>query len=159
MTGQISAAGGVTVEIGTANTLGTATMLADFEADSYIEISEVEDGGQLGDESASITFTGLKDGRVKKLKGPRDAGTLALVCGALPNDPGQDAAVAAQLTKFDYNFRITLNDALELGGTGTVLYFFAQVMGDRRNIGNVSNVVKRTFNLGVNSAIFEVAAT
>ena len=156
MTGQISTAGGVTFEIGTTNIGHT---LLEFEADSYVEVSEVEDGGQVGDESAAINFTALKDGRVQKLKGPRDAGTMAVVCGALPSDPGQDAMVAAEATKFDYNFRVTLNDALEIGGTGTVLYFYGKVMSKRRNIGNVSNVVKYMFNIGVNSAIYEVPAT
>ncbi len=154
--GIITTAGGVTVEVGT--TVECIT-LADYEADSYVEVAEVEDAGQIGDESATITFTALKDGRVQKLKGPRDAGTVALVCGALPNDPGQDALVAAEATIYNYNFRVTLNDALELGGTGTVLYFSAKVMSKRRNIGNVSNVVKYTFNLGINTAILEVPAT
>lgn len=152
----INTAGGSRLFIGT--TAGTAS-LPDFEADSYIEVEEVEDAGQVGDESAAVNFTALKDGRVQKLKGPRDAGTMAVICGDLASDPGQDAMIAAEAQPFDYNFKVMLNDALTLSGTPTILYFKAKVMSQRRNIGNVTNVVKRAFNLGVNSAIFEVAAT
>lgn len=152
----INTAGGVRLFIGSAPASAT---LPDFEADSYVEIGEVEDAGQVGDESAQITFTSLKDSRVRKLKGPRDAGTMTVVCGADTTDEGQDALIAAEATVFDYNFKVMLNDQLTLSGVPTTLYFAAKVMSKRRNIGNVSNVVRYTFNLGVNSAIFEVNAT
>jgi hypothetical protein len=32
-------------------------------------------------------------------------------------------------------------------------------MSKRRNVGNVSNIVKYTFNVAINTAILEVAAT
>lgn len=153
---------GVNTAAGSRLFIGTtapATDEASFEADSYIEVEEVEDAGQVGDESAAVNFTALKDSRVQKFKGPRDAGTMAVVCGDSAGDPGQDAMIAAEGTKFDYNFKVMLNDALTLSGTPTILYFRAKVMSQRRNIGQVNNVVKRAFNLGVNSAIVEVAAT
>lgn len=152
----INTAGGSRLFIGTTS---VAVTLADYEGDSYIEVEEVEDAGQVGDESTSISFTALKDGRVQKLKGPRDAGTMAIVCGDSSGDAGQDAMIAAEAQPFNYNFKVMLNDALELGGEPTTLYFSAMVMSQRRNIGNVSNVVKRAFNLGVNTAILEVPAT
>jgi hypothetical protein len=153
---SVNPAGGARVFIGTTN---IAANLGQFEADSYIEIEEVEDGGQVGDESAAITFTALKDGRVRKFKGPRDAGTLALVVGKDALDEGQAALIAAEGQKFDYNFKIMLNDQITLGGTPTILYFYAKVMSKRDNVGNVSNVVKTTFNLGVNSPITSVDPT
>lgn len=152
----INTAGGSRLFIGTT---APATDAASFEADSYVEIEEVEDAGQVGDESQAVNFTALKDGRVQKLKGPRDAGTMAVVCGDSAGDPGQDALIAAEAQPFDYNFKVMLNDALTLSGTPTILYFRGKVMSQRRNIGNVTNVVKRSFNLGVNSAITEIAAT
>lgn len=152
----VNTAGGSRLFIGT--TLD-ATTLVEFQGDSYIEVGEVEDAGQVGDESAPITFTTLKDGRVRKFKGPRDAGTMTVVCGADSSDEGQAAMIAAEGTIFDYNFMVTLNDMLTLNGDPTTLFFRAKVMGKRRNIGNVSNVVKYNFNLGVDSAILEVAAT
>jgi hypothetical protein len=157
----ISTAGGVLLAIGPYIDLNPEAppSLATYEAQSYLNIGEVEDGGQVGDESSVINFTSLQDARVRKFKGPRDAGTMAIVCGADSTDEGQQELINAEQTKWDYYFRVILNDQMTLSGHGTTLYFCAKVMGDRRNIGNVMNVIKRTFNLGVNTAITEVLAT
>lgn len=152
----VNTAGGSRFFIGTT---GDAESLLDYEADSYIEVGEVEDMGQLGDESAEITFTALSDARVRKFKGARDAGTMAIVCGSDTSDAGQDAMVTAEASSFDYNFKVMLNDQVTIGGTPTVQYFSGKVMSKRRNIGNVGNVVRYNFNVGVNTVILEVPAT
>jgi hypothetical protein len=153
----VNTAGGVKFYIGTTQ---DCTTLAEFQADSYIEVGEVEDAGQVGDESGEITFTALSDARTRKFKGPRDAGTMQIVCGADSSDEGQDAMVAAEADdNFDYNFRVDLSDELTVGGTPTSLYFRGKVMSKRRNIGNVGNIVRYNFNVGVNTAIVESAAT
>lgn len=156
MSGGVNPAGGVLIAIGSTV---VCTDLAEYQADSYVNIGFVEDGGQFGDESKPIEFTALSDARVEKFKGPRDAGTMSLVCGDDPTDPGQGIVEAAQLQKFNYNFRVTLNDAVTLSGDPSTHYFAAKVMGERRNVGNVMNIVKRTFNLAINSAIFETLPT
>jgi hypothetical protein len=158
---MISTAGGVTLAIGGAVVLDPLNppILSDYTSESYVEIDEVEDGGQVGDESSSITFTSLLDGRVRKLKGPRDAGTMAVVVGRDGTDEGQSALQAAETTVYDYFFRVVFNDPATVGGDPTTYYFCAKVMGERTNIGNVSNVIKQTFNLGVNTAITVVAPT
>lgn len=157
----INTAHGVDIAIGPVITIHPLNppILSDYEGLSYISLGEVEDGGQVGDESTAVTFTALADGRTRKLKGPRDAGTMAIVCGADTTDEGQDAFVAAEATIFDYAIQVTLNDQVTLSGMPTVLYFAGKVMSKRRNIGNVSNVVRYTFNLAVNTAILEIAAT
>lgn len=136
-----------------------AALLADFQADSYIEVGEVEDGGEFGDQSETINFTSLSDGRVRKFKGPRDAGTMNIVVGDDPTDVGQDALVAAEAQIQDYNFKIVLNDAASLGGSGSEHYFYAKVMSKRQNLGQANNIVRRTFALGINSPIVEVDPT
>jgi hypothetical protein len=82
---------------------------------------------------------------------------MAIVCGADSLDAGQLALAAAEGTKLNYNFKVSLADQRTISGQPTYLYFSAMVMGDRRNIGNVSNIIKRTYNLGVNTAILETA--
>jgi hypothetical protein len=153
----INAAAGTRVFIG-----GTTTDMDEsqgtFEADSYVEIEEVESIGDFGDAAESVPFTSLSDNRVRKLKGPRDAGTCALVVGDFPGDAGQTALVAAEATAFDYRFKVIGNDALTLGGDGSVSYFAAKVMGKKKSVGAANNVVRRTFDLGINSDILEVAA-
>lgn len=156
---MINTANGVQVWIGSPNLNPSVTNLGQFEADTYIEVGEVEDAGQFGDQSSTVTFTSLKDGRTRKLKGPRDAGDMTLVVGNDMTDAGQEALVAAEAQRYAYNVMVVLNDAISLSGNGSVLYFAAKVMSDRLNVGNVSNVVKENFILAIDTAIFRVPPT
>lgn len=149
---SVNTAAGARIFIGSANS-NRESVLADYQADSYIEVGEVEDGGEFGDDSERINFTALSDGRTRKFKGPRDAGEMNLVVGDDMTDEGQIALEAAEATSFDYNIRVELNDALTLGGQNSSHYFIAKVFSKKRNVGQANNVVRRTFALGINSAI------
>ena len=140
-------------------TTANAQTLANFQADTYTEVGEVEDLGEFGDEAEEITFTALADRRVRKFKGSFNAGTVSVQCGSDPRDLGQAAMITALSSDLDYNFKIELNDAITLSGTPTTLFFRGKVMSKRRNVGNVSNIVRQTYNVGVNSAILEQAST
>lgn len=129
------------------------TVLADYVADSYIEVGEIEDMGEFGDEAEIVPFTSLQDGRTRKFKGSRDAGTMTLVVGDDMLDEGQVALEAAEAESLNYNFYVELNDAVTIGGTNSKHYFIAMVTSKRRNVGNANNIVRRNFALGVNSAI------
>ena len=133
--------------------------LAEFEADSYIEIGEAENLGEYGDESEVVPFASLNDGRTRKFKGTRDAGTLPLVVGHDPSDEGQLAVVAAEASPLDYNFKVVGNDAVTLAGDGSVDYFYGKVLGKRKNVGDVNNVVRSNFSVAVNSRIVTREAT
>lgn len=145
-----------TISIGTTT---SATNQSQFEADTYTAVGEVEDLGEFGDQASEVTFTALNNRRVRKFKGSFDAGTLTCVCGKDTADIGQDAMIAAFASDFDYNFRVILNDKLTTSGTGTTLYFRGKVMSKQDNVGAVDNIVRQTFNIGINSAIIEVPAT
>ncbi|ASP70367.1 iron ABC transporter substrate-binding protein [Sinorhizobium meliloti] len=135
---------------------GDAAAIAAFEALTWVEIKEVEDGGEVGDESADVTFQSLSDSRVRHLKGARDAGTLALVVGDDPLDPGQIALRAAEQTKFQYNFKIEYEDAPDPTYSNSIDYFRGLVMSARKQIGAGDNVLRRTFNIGINTEILTV---
>lgn len=130
-----------------------------FESLVWTEVGEVEDLGEFGDEASEITFTALADRRTRKFKGTFNAGTVTVQAGSDPADPGQAAMIAALDSDLDFPFRVTLNDQLTLGGTPTTLYFGGKVMSKRRNVGNVENVVRQNFPVGINTRIIEVAAT
>lgn len=132
---------------------------AKFSALTYVEIGLAESLGEHGDESASISFTALSSSRVLTLKGPRSGGTLPLTVGADPLDPGQIALGAAELTKFDYAVKIVYPDRPNPSGTDSVEYFRAKVMSRRRNVGDASAVMRRSYPLAINSDIVEVPAT
>lgn len=136
-----------------------AAALALFEADSYTEINEVENLGAYGDESTTVPFASLKDARNRKYKGTRDAGDAELVVGADDEDDGQQSLIAAEKEKFDYNIKVINNDAITLGGNGSIDYFYAKVMSARKTVGDVNNVVRRNFTLGINSRTVTVPAT
>lgn len=135
---------------------GDAAAIAAFEALTWVEIKEVEDGGEIGDESADVTFQSLSDGRVRHLKGARDAGTLALVVGDDPLDAGQQALREAEKTKFQYNIKIEYEDAPDATFSNSVDYFRGLVMSARKQVGAGDNVLRRTFNIGINTEILTV---
>lgn len=133
--------------------------LADFEAiasGSWVEVKEIEDYGAHGDESAEVTFASVGDARIRKFKGARNAGTMALIVGADPQDAGQLAMIAAEKTKFNYAFKIIYPDAPSEDFTNSVEYFLGLVMSRPKNVGTNDNVMRRTFNVGINSEVIEV---
>jgi hypothetical protein len=154
----VNTAAGATLSIGPV-AAATIDTIAEFEALTFVEVGEVEDLGEFGDEASEITFTPLSERRVRKYKGSFNAGTMAVTCGSDPADVGQAAMIAAFASDLDYAFQVTLNDQLTLAGTPTILYYRGKVMSKRRNVGNVENVVRQSFNIGINSEILEDPAT
>lgn len=162
---SVQAAAGTKIYIGTTaippniEDLDDAAALAIFEADSYIEVGEVENLGEYGDQSSDVTFESLNDSRTRHLKGTRDAGVLPLVVGDDPDDEGQVALIAAEAQPLDYNFKVVLNNKLTLGGTGQIDYFYGKVMSKRLSVGGVNDVVRKNFSVGINSRIVTDPAT
>ncbi len=142
----------------TVEALGDDAALAFFQAFSddtdWVEVEEVESFGDLGDNSEVAKFASVADRRIRKLKTTRDAGTMAVVCGRDPLDEGQIALVAAERTDFNYAFKLVYNDAREESYSPSTEYFGGMVMSRPTNIGSVQDVTKRTFNIGVNTAIY-----
>jgi hypothetical protein len=156
--GDIVTASGTRVFIGAAATSDVDT-IAEFEATSmWVEIGLVESVGEIGDEANPVTFQALGDGRVRKAKGARDAGTMALICGHDPTDTGQAAVEAAEATNNNYMFKLILPDG-PVGYSDTILYFRGLVMGKRKNIGNNENVIRNQYNVGINSEIYSDPAS
>lgn len=128
----------------------------EFASQTWTEIKNVETFGEFGDESSAVTFSSVGDGRVQKAKGARDAGSLAVTVGLVPDDAGQLAIIAAEGTNKNYAFKMELPDAPTDQFTNTVNYFRGLVMSKRLNVGGNDNVLRRTFNIGINSQIYEV---
>lgn len=151
---------GPDMNVDTLNDMDDAAALAFFEAiaaEDWTEVEEIESFGDLGDNSEVATFAAVDDRRVRKFKTTRDAGTMALVCGRDPLDEGQIALVAAEKTDFNYAFKLVYNDAREESYSPSTDYFGGMVMSRPTNLGGVQDITKRTFNIGVNTAIYEDA--
>ncbi len=141
----------------TINAMADSAAIDFFEAiNDWIEVEEVEDFGTLGDTSEAITFTAVGNRRVRKLKGSRDAGTQTFTVGRDPLDDGQEAFIAAERTDFNYPIKIEMADAPLPNYADSVLYYAGMVMSQPTNLGNVSNVVRRNFDVGINTGVYEV---
>lgn len=137
----------------------TYDTLDEFRAISgWTEVLLIEDLGEDGDQAASVTGASIGDGRMRKAKGVRDAGTKTVVCFHDPNDAGQLAMKVAQGTNDKYAFKEIVNDG-PVGQSDTVRYFRGLVMSERQRKGTVDNIIRVTFNIDIDSAIFEDPAT
>lgn len=154
----IYATNGAKLYIGAALSVDdTDLTVSDFSAQSWTEIGEVEALGTVGDSSEAIEFIAVGYDRKRRLKGSRDAGTMEVVCGIDPNDPGQIALIAAERTDSNYAFKIVLNDAPQ-GGTPSERYFAAMVGSAAEAFDSANNVMKLNASLWVNSNVVKVNA-
>ncbi|MEQ1405646.1 phage tail tube protein [Neorhizobium sp. Rsf11] len=149
---------GLQIYIGGVMAQGDDLTLADFTTppQTWVQIKEVEAAGSVGDTSEAITFTALDDSRTRTIKGPRSAGTMEIVCGIDPDDPGQQAVIAAEKEIHDYGFKLVFNDA-PAGGTPSERYFIGKVMSQAEQYDQANNVMKLNISIGVNSNVVRVA--
>lgn len=149
---------GPQVALNVLSPLSISAAVANFEAiaeNDWVEIGGVESIGEFGDQSNAITFASLGDTRLLKLKGVRDAGTLAVVCGRDPEDEGQLAMEEAETEPGNYRFRVVMNDEPTDAYSPTTFYFAGQVMSRAVNVADVNAVTRRTYNVGINTPIYE----
>jgi hypothetical protein len=147
-----------TTTTGTSYATPAGTTLLNGGGSGWTVIGETESLGDFGDTAASITFTSIVDSRVRKMKGARDAGNMALVCGMDMRDAGQIALIAGQKTAFYYAFKMVASDKRLVDDTPTIFYWNALVESAKTNFGATNNVPKTTFTLGINTEILDVAS-
>lgn len=150
---------GTRIYIGSATLIGSGSPPFAYDDDSYTEIGEVENLGEFGDEANTVKFTAIGDARVRNLKGARDAGVMALVCGRDPLDAGQVALDAAQNTNFAYNFKVVAADAPNEDYSDSVFYFTALVASARNQFGSNDDVSKKMYNLAIGTAVSETPSS
>lgn len=156
----IKTATGSTIAIGTvlATTNGTQ---AEYEADSYTTVGEIESIGEFGDARNAVTFASLSDGRMQKARGIADAGDAVIVYAHKTAEAGQAAMKAAYAATSqstdEFNFRVQLNDSISTNPTR--FYFRARVLSDRTLELTNDDVVRKQATLAINTAVLEVDAT
>lgn len=157
--GDIVTASGTKVYIGAAVTSAAADTLGEFQAMTpWTEIGLIESLGEFGDESADVAFAAIGDARTRHAKGARDAGTMTITCAHDPTDVGQAALEAAEATNNNYAFKVVLPDGPS-GWSDTELFFRGLVRSKRKNVGTNDNVIRNTYNVGVNSEVFTALAS
>lgn len=88
--------------------------------DTYTEVGNISNMGEFGPTYSPITFDSLGNRLTQKFKGQRDAGNMQITLGRSPSDAGQALLVTARDLDFDYNFKVTLNDAITPPESSTV---------------------------------------
>lgn len=145
--------------LGTVIAIGTTA--GDSEADSYTNIGQVESISPFGGNYQITPFVPLATGKTDKYKGVEDAGDIRLEMANDLTDAGQLALQAAYASRFDYNFRLILNDESSTSGSsGTVVYVKAKVTQFEINIGDANAVTRRSVTLAIKTAsVDEIPAT
>jgi hypothetical protein len=136
----------------------TISELADFEADTYIEIKEVEDLGSWGAEAKEISFISLADSHVRRRAGSIDSGKVALVAARDPLDAGQQILAQNIGSHLPFAFKVELNDAPNDAGLPTTFYFRAVIMSAQNKFGKADDLTMTDFTLGIDGAILELPA-
>lgn len=129
-----------------------------YAALTWVELKGVSSIGPIGDKASEIRVDILSENRTRKTKGVYDAGSPTIEFVPIASDPGQLAVIAALAVNGDYAFRVILNDKPAAGTSGTILYFAAQIMEAQRMMGPANNPLKYQAQLGITTAIIEVAA-
>lgn len=147
--------------IGPSIDIDTITSVSAFTGitTGWTEIKGLKDLAAFGDEATRITSNQLGANRTLSAKGTRDAGQPAFVVDLKDGDPGQEAAVAAVDTNFDYAFYVEYPNKKTEGGTNGKRYFAGQVMSARENPGGANNPITRNITVAINSNVYRVAAT
>ena len=155
---HLFATAGTKLYIGTAlASNGTDMVASDFSAQVWAEIGGTTNLGSAGDTSSLITSEHIGVGRTRKLKGTRNAGSMAVVADLDYADAGQLALIAAEKTPGTYAFRVVFNDA-PAGGTPSERYFVALVMSATEQLDEANNSMKLNATLEIDSNIVRVAA-
>lgn len=147
----VNTAAGSKLSIGTKLTANDETTYA---SDTYVEVGEIENMGEFGDEVSAATFTALANRRVRKFKGTYDAGDLQMTVGYSSGDLGQVAVNTALKDEGseDYNFKVEFED-------GDVFYFSGKVMSRRILVGAADDIVKANISIAIGTAVVEIPAT
>jgi hypothetical protein len=154
----VRTASGTQFYIGTSALIDDLADIDEWESKNpdWTLIGEVEDMGEYGDESTEVTFAAIGDGRIRRSKGARDAGSMQVVVGRDPEDEGQSALRQAQTEEFDYNFKVIFPDRPNENYSPTIHYFRGLVMSAREQIGQNDNIIRTQINVGINTEVIEV---
>lgn len=158
---SIFAASKSTVSISTSTTEPATYDAAGYAALTYSQICPLQSIGAFGTTFESVTFDDICTGLRTKIKGINDNGEMEVVAGFDDTNAGQGYAVTAakDTSTANYHFKITMPNKQNATGTDSVFYFSGKVMSATTTPGAASDIVTRTFNIGINTEIVEVAST
>jgi hypothetical protein len=144
---------GTTVAISTTPPASSVDSLAEISALTYEIVTGVMTLGTFGDVRNLVTFSIIGDGRVRKLRGAADAGTLTFQVAFDSEDAGQLAMIAASDGGDEFAFQVITNDG-QPPNPNSEWYFRGLVTSSQLNVENNDSVLSMTFNVAVNSQVW-----
>jgi hypothetical protein len=126
-----------TIHIGTT---GAGSDLAEMEADTFVQIGEVQNFSALSDTQNFASFTSLESGRTVQSKSSKSGDNVTVTVGYDPDDVGQVAlrAAAAVTTQAAYNMKVVYNDPAATNATS--IYFRGKVGNEQYPGGSVDDM-------------------
>lgn len=158
---SIFAAAKATVWISATSANPATYDVAGYSALTYKQICPLQSIGAFGTTFEGVTFDDICTGLRTKIKGINDNGEMELVTGYDDTNDGQQTGVTAAKDKStaNWHFKVTLPNKQNLTGTDATFYFSGKVLSATVTPGSASDVVTRTFNVGINTEIVEAAST
>ena len=155
---MLYATAGMKIEIGDELAMKSEDFVeADFDSQTWTEITGHENLGSLGDASEEIAIDLIGEERTKRLKGTRSSPPMELIMAINYDDDGQAALIAAEKSIHDFAFQVTFNDA-PTGGTPSKRLFIAKVASVTEQFDAANNVMRLNATLWVNSNVVRIDA-
>jgi len=138
--------------------LAADAVAADFTSQTWIEMKSWTQMGSYGDTAQLITTDLIGEGRTKKQKGTKNAGTMANVFALANTDAGQLKAITAAASISNYAFKVELNDKVGAQVNNSLREFYGLVMSAQEAGGGPNTVQTLNVTIEINSNIVAIAA-
>ena len=123
-----------------------------FAALTYTNVGEITELPEYGASAEVVTHLPLATGRVVKLKGFINNGSMSVQCARDADDAGQQLlalGVTGINKNVEHSFRVTYQD-------GSIDYFTGKIFSYTKNPGGANSVVGSSVQVEINSDIVEV---
>jgi hypothetical protein len=130
----------------------------DFSAVTWIEVKKWTQMGPYGDSAQLITTDLIGEGRTKKMKGTKNAGSMANVFATDTTDGGQVKVIAASKVLDNYAFKVELNDKTGAQVNNSLREFYGLVMQAQEAGGGANTVQTLNATVEINSNIVSTPA-
>lgn len=130
---------------------------ATFAGVTWVEVSDWQTMGAIGDAASEIATDLISRGRTVVQKGTKRSPAGAQNFAVNTTDAGQIAMIAAADDKNNYPFRVVFDDA-PVGGTPTLKYFIGLVMSAQEQGGGANTARLLSCNVAPNTNIVTVPA-
>jgi len=129
----------------------------DFTSVVWLEIKKWTQMGAYGDAAQLISTDLIGEGRTKKQKGTKNAGSMANTFATDVSDTGQQKLLTAAGSYDNYAFKVELNDKITT--VNSTRLFYGLVMSAQQAGGGANTVQTLNATVEINSNIVAVAAS